>query len=478
MALKINQADNYQANFGCVLRSSAIFYYRHDQAVRTTISFMNYWSMKRHIQVTVVASLRHASGRLVRRDMFDFSEAPVVNYSPVVEEGFEGSVEIEVFALKSLVIPYAAIMAVYETANGISMVHSYTRTYAPHEIEEGRTITLGQESCWSIRDSRTVRSFGVFHNGGHRCPGQLVRLVVTNALGEQGTAEFELPELHPYQTVIVRPGEYLPDLETFLQGQPGNAALSFQLTDGFTRMLVGNETCDQRDMQVTHSNFNYSIHRTDTLSGGKQAAFMTIPHLPEFANEVVVYPDSDPGEYIVETGTNGSLTFAHGRPLAFPLVPSVGENLVFRKVTGELPSRIVTALRVQPETGVLPAECSLGVIHDKRPPKRFWWGLCGGPEGVSSRLIATYLPEIYGDASSHPIHLKLYSARQVEPLDLTLSGPEQLLAGVPLTTLFPEANDFLGDGYGWFTLYSDYPGYFLYTTLEKTSGSISLEHGF
>src|SRR4029079_17379144 len=167
----ISFRDNMAGAFGLVLRSSAMFYYRRARGFETTISFMNYWKAKRQLDVAIVASTRDMSGKLLSRELVPMTTYAVINYRPQVgRETFEGSVEIEVFCNKNMVIPYAAVMAVYETPQAISNVHSYARDYSNLEVEEGRTITSGSEGCWSLRDSDEVNSFCVFHNGSREAP--------------------------------------------------------------------------------------------------------------------------------------------------------------------------------------------------------------------------------------------------------------------------------------------------------------------
>jgi len=313
----INQKDNFTANFGDALRSSAIFYYRTGPGFRTTIAFMNYWKSKRNLEVAIVASLRTMAGKLVRRERLRFGDATVLNYSPSVDAAtFEGSLEVESFCTENLVIPYSAIMAIYETTSGVTMVHSYARAYSRHEVEDGRCICVGEGSCWTLRDRPGVRSFGIFHNGPKQMPPQRIVLRVSGQSGRQ-QAELDLPALAPYQTVKVIPSEHLPHLASLLSGAPGQANLSFQLGEGFTRMLVGNEAVDGSDMQVTHSNFNYASHRTDVIEDPRACGYMYIPDAGISDKTVIIYPDTDSGRYEV---TDGSTTtaFVTGEVVTLP----------------------------------------------------------------------------------------------------------------------------------------------------------------
>lgn len=118
----ISQKDNFAGAFGLVYRSSAIFYYKQTADFKTTISFMDYWRVKRGLDVMVVASIRELGGKLVKREQLNFQHGMVINYCELAGSGFEGSVELEIFSSKNMVIPYSAIMAIYEAPNSISKI--------------------------------------------------------------------------------------------------------------------------------------------------------------------------------------------------------------------------------------------------------------------------------------------------------------------------------------------------------------------
>ncbi len=249
--LFISQQDNYAAKFGEVLRSSAVFWAVNDSQVKTTISITNYWRYKNSIDVNVLVNLRGRDGHLVQRTKVQFDSSDVFNYHP--PEGFNGSVEVEAFSAKNLRIPYAAVMAIYECADSISMVHSYSRAYSQHEIEDQRTICIGEESCWTLQETETITSFCVFHNGPGSIAQQRVRLGIRRADGDERGVDFLLPSLAPFQTVVIEPRKYLPDIVDWLGGSPGNGRISFRLEGGFTRLLCGIRAIDWRQLQVTHS---------------------------------------------------------------------------------------------------------------------------------------------------------------------------------------------------------------------------------
>ena len=477
--IKISQVDNLIPNFGEVLRSSAVFYYRRAAAFHTTISFMDYWKAKRSLEVAIVASTRDMTGRLLRRERIGFDRGSVINYRPQLPPGdVEGSVEIEIFAARNMVIPYSAIMAVYQSGRGLAMVHSYARSYSRHEVEEGRTISVGEESCWTLRDDARIRSFCVFHNGGVVQPAQTVTLTVRNAAGQRRCAKIELGALAPYATVKLMPARHIADLLAFLDGHTGNASLSFVLGESFTRMLVGNESQDGSDCQVTHSNFNYSRHETDSVAGD-HAAFMRIPRLGDRPRRVLIYPDCDPGQYQVE-GAGPRRGFSSDEALSLP-VPGGAACLVFRKRDGRLPTRIVTALVCAGADDLLPAECSLGVLTHLQPPKRTWWGLCAADGDKRSALVIHDVPEVHGGMPADArFTVRLFSSQGHATLERQFSAPElaRFDDGVDLDEIFADAAGFLAGDLGYYMVTSDYGGLSCYSTLRNGRGGFTLEHGF
>ena len=475
----ISQRDNYAGKFGFVYRSSAIFYYKLTQEEKTTISFMDYWGPKRSLEVYVIALLRDMDGNLIRREELLFMRGQVLNYRPEVPTvPFEGSVEIEVFCAKNMVIPYAAIMAVYERPGSVSMVHSYSRVYSPHEVEEARTTARGEESCWTIRDSSLVKGFAVFHNGNVRQDPQQMKLEIINSQNDRLQHQIDFPSMGPYETVKIYPSDYVPELVDFLGGEPGNASLSFQVGNAFTRMLLGNETIDGREMQVTHSNFNYSQHIMDTVANSDQA-YMLIPQIPSADLRVVVYPDCTRGQYSIKH-LEMETAFSDGIRLEFPVNPGIVE---FGANGGQMPTRIVTGLigSVENTDNVLPFESSLGVEHADIPAKHSHWGLVSANSKLRSRLYIMDSSHGGETMRERRFDISLYSSTYHTPLSKELSAQEleDLRSGILyMSELFPEAESFLDDDFGYFFLTSEYGWARVSTTLESPARCMTYEHSF
>ena len=471
---KISQSDNYSAKFGYCLRSSSIFYVP-PQPVATSIIVSNYWSYKNNLKVFLLVNWRGMKGDLVRRDTVDFEERNTATLSP--PSGFSGSCEVEAFSANDLRIPYSAIMGVYETKDSISMVHSYSRTYSQIEVEDGRTISEGHEGCWVLRDCEGIRSFAVFHNGSDMKCAQEISLAITNHSGITKMVQWIEEAMSPFETRTIYPSRQFPSLVEFLDGEEGTCSIDYKLNKSFTRLLLGWESADKSQLQVTHSNFDYSKHETDFVEIDKPIAYMSIPSVNDYDMRVIVYPDRSPGDYLI--GSNGSEY--RELPLTLANQPAEsGDKLKFRKKDGKLPTRIVTAiqLRSQSDRNVIPCECSLGVVHALRPEKRFHWGVWSAQ--FNSRLLISSYSEIYGKIGNPQIVIRFYGENTTDIAEHRVSWKEisedNLNASLPICDICSDER-FKKDTFGYISVWSDYGGFFVFTTLAKHQ-SVSLEHAF
>ena len=485
--LLIDQNTNYGNDFGEVFRSSAIFYYKYSAGFKTTISLLNYWKLKRNISVGIIGNVRDLSGKLIKRQRLYFENCEVINFSPKIEtlKDFEGSVEIEVFSTENLVIPYAAVMCIYETTNGPTMVHSYTRAYSQHEIEDGRTITSGEESCWTLRDDNHFESFGVIHNGPQEMVDKHFKLVVKNHSGQKISKDIYFEKIEKYQTIVIRPKNYIIELVDFLENRPGQAALSFVTGDSFTRMLVGNRKADDSDWQVTHSNFNYSVHMTNKLNQGNNDlpsdydyGYMKVPHIPNSKLDLYVYPDNDPGNYELLIDTKKT-DFSTGQ---FVNTTLEGSTVKIRKLKDLLPSRVVTAIsgRLNDNTSFLPFECSIGISTKAKPPKRLWWGSIAFHSNLKTKLYIIPNEVLSGPSSGFTIDISIYSQHHKTSITskITVSNEDEMLNGVDLEKLFPNIKEYLKGSFGYYSTFSEYKGFSVYSLIYNDKGIATLEHGF
>ena len=472
----ISQQDNYANDFGEVLRSSSIFYFKKNSQFKTTISFLNYWKLRTSIEVLAIANIRTLEGALLKRERLNF-EGTVINYSPQFESDFEGSIEIEIFSLQNIKIPYAAIMAVYEAEKSISIVHTYSRLYSHHELEEQRTISNGHEACIPLVKNTTTKI--VMHNGLGILPAQQATISIKLPDGETQSKKIQLPSLRPYETFILP----INDLD-FWSGHKfdiAEAYLDYTLANSFTRLLCLFTNKDGSELQATHTDFNYSIHKTDTTNF--DWAQVPVPDLnkPLAKYKLITWGANEQSKIIIsDSGTPPSNWIFNGENLLISDVHH-GNTITYKEVNNKnLPSRIHNAIYVSLDHDQLPAICNLGVYHRGRPPKRMWWGIVGTKNLLKTGLSIHALEEIYGNIElDEKIYIRLYSSTENNYLEFE-SNLANLLKknNFDLEALFPNYENFTGNDFGYISVYSNYPGLIVFTYVLNKFNSISLEHGF
>ncbi|MFP6904814.1 MAG: hypothetical protein VCG02_06325 [Verrucomicrobiota bacterium] len=473
--LRVGETHDY----GQVLRASGIFYFKQSATFKTTISFLNYWVLKREIKVAIVASIRDLSGQLIRRESLEFEPGMVINYCPEDLGDFEGSIEIEAFGNTNLVIPYAGIMAMYESARGISMVHSYARVYSCHEVEEEKMHNEGSEVCLPMKDTDDVDSYTIFHNGYLACSPQTMTISIVNAKRKRQECEVEVGALQPYETFKLRYKDYFDDLPAFLDGETGYAKVLFRLANSFKRLLCINQAVDSSDFQVTHSDFDYSLHETNTIENGEYG-YMAIPHVKGgFEQNVVIYPDAVPGEYVASNIDNEEYAFNDRAAVVVPVDNSKDrlDRLEFKKLNGEVPTRLHTGMRIGvPGSGCISGESCLGITGPILP-KRFHWTVVSGAPNLETRLLVQDKKGVFENQQGGEATFNLYSAYSQEPLTTTRELWD-LRNGLLLAELFGEEHvEFLGGAYGWITMYTpDVGSLVMFCIIQNETRSVTFEH--
>ncbi|MCH2209856.1 MAG: hypothetical protein MK110_01030 [Fuerstiella sp.] len=472
MGSVIDQDRNYRADFGNIFRSSAIFY--KPPGIRTTVTVSNYWDFKNSLEIGLMFSLRDMEGKLVNRHVRYFEDQNVLNFG--VDEIEEGSVEIEAFGNKNLRIPYAAVMAIYETQTSVSMVHSYGRNHSLTELEDGNSLTTGRESCWTLRSAADIENLAVFHNGHLPVEKQTGRIIITSRRGENLERHCPIDVIPPYATLRFDLEERCPGYKKFLDGEDGWATIHFNNHSSFTRLLIVWRHSPTGHVQVTHSNFDYTAHSTNTLKAEKPA-YMKIPAeiIDRTKCEVVVYPKFTQGKY---TWTLGDQQTDFETGTFISMTETDNDCLAFARQDGELPARIVTAISGELNNNLLPFECSLGIIHEKRPPKRFHWATVSAR--LRSKIYLTEYSEIYGRPDG-PLTLifRLYceSNSQFHESVLDYENVEDLPSCLPLNEIFENSDAILGDSFGYVSLFCSYGGLFILSSMQKES-AFTLEHSF
>ena len=476
----LDQKDNYSKNFGIAFRTSTIFYFKKTDNFSTTINYMNYWLIKKSMDVAVIASLRDMQGNLLLREQVFFEKGRVVNYSPEIEEDtFEGSLEMEGIGNGNLGIPFAAMLVIYDAEVSISMVHGYTRTYSTHEVEEGKTITFGEEAGLVTRDSNEIRSFFIGHNGIYEQEEQEITLWLTNHENKTLESKFILSKLNKYETFKIYPRDHFDDIVSFLDGEIGNCAINYELNGGFTRLVVGNETIDQKEFQVLHSNFNYGRHNPGYVED--EPGYFSFPYI-ESHDKQFVHMDSfsAKGKYIITNSEGEKFSFEPGQRVDIPMKSEV---LKIERLDGNLPARVnlVFSSFLKDSKCKLSMESARGFYHSQRPPKYRLWMVAALGKRFRSKLIIHSITDFYGPVGDSELSISLYRENTLDIVTKTFKGEEitQFEKGVYVDQIFQEESNCADNEIGQLWIEgSSYGGHQAFTTIEKENGSASIEHNY
>ncbi len=467
--LFLDQNKNNNAEFGSVFRSSAIFYIPPN--IKTTICISNYWYFKNNIKISLLMTIRNLEGKTISRKELSFNSSNVISISKFGIKS--GSVEIEAFGNINLRIPYAAVMAIYEAHRSISMVHAYTRNHSIIELEDQNCILSAKESCWSVKPRFINKA--IFHNGHINLNKQKARLILTNQDGKDKVYKFEIPNLNAYQTFIFDIKKIAPNFNKFLKNKEGWATVNFESKSSFTRLLIIWQDIHKKEMQVTHSNFDYSNYITNKLFS-KKGVQMTFPKFSNLLQEInlITYPKFEKGDYSYCLSGNKPNKFNTG---FIKKIDSEISFVNFKKKNNILPTRIVTALSGRIKNQVVPFECSMGVDHEQAPKKRFSWALVSGKH---LNLIFMNRNSVIESEISNEFTFKLYSnaSKDVKLKKIKIKEPLDGRYAIKLEKLFPSYKTFLQNDYGYISLFSKDISIRLYTAIFNKKKGITFEHAF
>ena len=374
-------------------RSSAIFFAQVGKMVDTRLTFLNHFLLKRDIpEVKCVVTFRALDGTQISQTNFNVTEPRTysVTVRDFVGSEFVGSAEIEFLSEYNLGVPFCATMAIYKSQNGYCQLHAYSRTYNTEEITEDRVYQKAAEIGWTLRDTEDVQSLAILHNGPESANGK-INIRITNSAGERVDLVLPIATIPAYGSLQIVPSEHY-DVKSFLAGQPGHGAVFFPASRAFPRMCCGNRRVnadgDVLDLQLTHSNFNYSVHQTPRLNVGEKA-FSFLPHLPQGELSLVVYPHyAQTEEVVAEAGGRRHML----RNDQIGMLPAqMGGSFVFETSDRRgLPNRLVNGLIADWKSKALPAECSYGVVTSgyKAATKHWYWGYAG--EGAIEAYLSGF----------------------------------------------------------------------------------------
>lgn len=292
-------------------RSSAIFPVIHTEHYSSKIIFMGYWLLKRHIkEIGLLYTLRNSDGQFISRKyvLIHTTQAFSISlqeYADIINPGFTGSLELEIFSTQDLVYPYPAFVLVYYGDHFSTAVHTTGRIYNDVEDLLKNEEYKVREAGFDIYGNENLSPFIAITNGPMASETGQIAYEINNMEGAQFKGNFKLPPLKAYETIFLELKKHI-DLFSLLKNKPGSIKFSHTFSGFFPRFVVGNFDLAARAISITHSYYDSSeIKDEKSYWNRKDALFNdSAVSIPLFLTEgyytrLAVYPIFSPSDFIL-----------------------------------------------------------------------------------------------------------------------------------------------------------------------------------
>ena len=119
----------------------------------------------------------------------------------------------------------------------------------------------------------------------------------------------------------------------------------------------------------------------------------------------------------------------------------------------------------------------MGIVHEKRPPKRFHWAVVS--KKFNSQLFFNSFDEIYDVPPNLFLVFRLYSSGNSEYSEkrIDLEHLSNLPDGIFVEDLFDDDPRLDDEHFSYVSMFSNYGGLFMYSSMLKKK-SMTIEHSF
>jgi len=300
-----------------VTRSSAVFYFRCDQVMKTEIHYLNYWRIKRGLSdIKRCITLRNLDGQKIKsfEDTVVQLGAHVIDISLLIKKNniqySEGSIEIEFFSTNNLFIAYPAAVVRYFGKDWHTVAHSSQRYFHSTSGDENfEGIGLSTEGNLTIQAGENIRPFLIIHNGAKLIESPELFFTVIAPEGKELSIKSMQSTWKPFETRLIYLDEVL-DYQNFLQGGYGTYKVEMPTSGIFPRLIGGCErggvwSIDHTNFASTTGNAAKDTFKVDKKEPEKSLIF-TLPNNTEdkwscFIDVYPTFPDGPDYNIILKT---------------------------------------------------------------------------------------------------------------------------------------------------------------------------------
>ena len=322
LSSRLEFGETLDVNRKPVFRSSAIFPAIQTDFYTTNIMFLGYWLIKRKIrEITILITLRSKDGKIVTRNtlLVDSPKSYSIELNSLLQNTsnknseFFGSIELEIFSIHDMVFPYPALVLQYYGENFNTCVHTLGRIYNDFEDLHENEVSRVPESGFDISCSKDLEPFVSFVNGPISNSNALFNYVITNSESEKFSGNFNLGEIQPYETMLLKLKENIPNLDKILKNKSGSITLEHNLEGFFPRFLAGNFQNSLDSLSFTHTFYDCSSSHdiSDYWDRTTDEFYDCSVYVPIFIDnnqytELVIYPNFSPSEFDLDISLHDS----------------------------------------------------------------------------------------------------------------------------------------------------------------------------
>lgn len=490
-----------------VTRSSAVFYFCHDDKMTTQIHFMNYWLQKRDVvDIKMRITLRMMSGETIYQEQTKIVSkgAHIIEISELLKKTqltkkiSEGSIEIEFLSPDNLVFAYPAALVRYVGNDWHTLSHSTPRYFSESSGDDDNRLSEIQEAeegNITINHDDEYEPFFIIHNGHKLMPKTNIEIKITSLDGTEFCETIKDIEWIPYQTRLFELKDFI-DYKKFLKQNHGMLTIKYQVCGVFPRIIAGNRSKITGSWTIDHSNFAAikGPVQNDTFDVSQEKDFKNLVFcIPNnfkdkwecFADIYPTYPDDNYDVIINKIKSNGNTTTQNlklkkGTPSGFPRI-HVSENANYEIIfnhNNKLPRRFHMGIHYRIGSGNYGFLTDGPLSFSSYPTRTRWYPVfdphnCKNFVMLANRVLGNEKPKDF------ELQFKLFNAFNEEPL----IGKYHLLANqsicLNVNELFSGFDDFLRDKTGWIYMTCDDPHRcVVHYASVKNQNSLALCHAF
>ena len=458
-----------------VNRTSAIFYFCHNDNMTTQIHFMNYWLIKRDfVDISCDITLRTMKGEMIYQNStkIESKGAYIIEIRKLLEDANltipEGSIEIEFFSKNDLVISYPAALIRYVGNDWHTLAHSTQRIFSEDSgdsFDRINNIQEAEEGNITIHKDESLEPFFIIHNGEKHLSETNIEIKVTSVDGAEMISVIKNVVWDPYQTRIFQLKDIL-NYRKILKKNRGTFSVKYKVLGIFPRIIAGCRSSVNGSWSIDHTNFAASDGpvQNDVFDVSQEKEFKNLVFcIPNnfkdkwecFADIYPTYPNDDYDITINKHYSDNSvksqiLKLKKGTMSGFPRIDvseNVNHEIIFNHKE-KLPRRFHMGIHYRIGSGNYGFLTDGPIPHSSFATKSKWLPIFD-PHNCENFILIANRSLGNEKSENHHAQLKLFNSFDDEPIIKKIKILANQSICLNFKELFPDFDNFMHEKSGW-----------------------------